>query len=245
MATKTGWHRYGTKLRHCHPVYTNKTKTWIRHFYQITRCQTSEVLLNCNTVAVQQTQVPSTALYPHSLAMRIVLLDITGRIRNVSWSTHTTFVTGCPRRWTDRDVLATSRLATSAYWILRGAVTQPPVEERTTATSVFVCVSVCPFASISPKLLVVCVGLTVVTNKPPVAINRIKLQIQGIAPRAARRYAPPRRWQRNTINAVCYLLHRFTDIPLRIGDAKRWTLWNRNLKLPQLSPFCQSVFRSM
>jgi len=98
--------------------------------------------------------------------MRIVLLDITGGIRNVSWSTHTTFVTGCPRRWTDRDVLATSRLATSAYWILRGAVTQPPVEERTTATSVYVCVSVCPFASVSPKLLVVCVGLTVVTDKP-------------------------------------------------------------------------------
>ena len=23
MAVKTGWHRYGTKLRHCHPVYTD------------------------------------------------------------------------------------------------------------------------------------------------------------------------------------------------------------------------------
>jgi len=22
MAAKTSWHRYGTKLRHCHPVYT-------------------------------------------------------------------------------------------------------------------------------------------------------------------------------------------------------------------------------
>jgi len=22
MAVKTSWHRYGTKLRHCHPVYT-------------------------------------------------------------------------------------------------------------------------------------------------------------------------------------------------------------------------------
>ena len=85
---------------------------------------------------------------------------------------------------------------------------------------VCLCVCMSVFASVSPKLLVVCVGLTVVTNKPPVAINRMKLQIQGIAPRAARRYSP-RRSQRNTINAVCYLLHRFTGIPLRIGDAKR------------------------
>ena len=23
MATKTSWHRYGTKLRHCHPMYTS------------------------------------------------------------------------------------------------------------------------------------------------------------------------------------------------------------------------------
>ena len=22
MAAKTSWHRYGTKLRHCHPTYT-------------------------------------------------------------------------------------------------------------------------------------------------------------------------------------------------------------------------------
>jgi len=43
--------------------------------------------------------------------------------------------------------------------------------------------------------------------------------------------------QRKTINTVCYLLHRFTDIPLRIRDAKRSTLRNRNLKL-----LCTSVF---
>ena len=26
MATKTSWHRYGTKLRHCHPMYYAKMK---------------------------------------------------------------------------------------------------------------------------------------------------------------------------------------------------------------------------
>ena len=27
MAAKTSWHRYGTRLRHCHPVYTNTLLT--------------------------------------------------------------------------------------------------------------------------------------------------------------------------------------------------------------------------
>ena len=30
MAAKTSWHRYGTKLRHCHPVYSTSTRLAIR-----------------------------------------------------------------------------------------------------------------------------------------------------------------------------------------------------------------------
>jgi len=26
MAAKTSWHRYGTKLRHCHPIYVYRTR---------------------------------------------------------------------------------------------------------------------------------------------------------------------------------------------------------------------------
>jgi len=26
MAAKINWHRYGTKLRHCHPMYTERDK---------------------------------------------------------------------------------------------------------------------------------------------------------------------------------------------------------------------------
>ena len=45
MAAKTSWHRYGTKLRHCHPMYkriyceriTDVCKLWCQslHFFQI------------------------------------------------------------------------------------------------------------------------------------------------------------------------------------------------------------------
>ena len=33
MAAKINWHRYGTKLRHCHPVYTASRNTiaYLRH----------------------------------------------------------------------------------------------------------------------------------------------------------------------------------------------------------------------
>jgi len=31
MAAKTSWHRYGTKLRHCHPMY-NKTVKMMHQF---------------------------------------------------------------------------------------------------------------------------------------------------------------------------------------------------------------------
>jgi len=66
MAAKTSWHRYGTKLRHCHRMYicfeTFATRFPFRH--------------------------------PPPSAMRIVLLDIEGRVRNVSESvTHSTDMT--------------------------------------------------------------------------------------------------------------------------------------------------------
>ena len=32
MAAKTNWHRYGTKLRHCHPVYS-LLQVWSRYIY--------------------------------------------------------------------------------------------------------------------------------------------------------------------------------------------------------------------
>jgi len=43
MAAKTSWHRYGTKLRHCHPMYTNgegdatDLHQLDRHFVGVTR----------------------------------------------------------------------------------------------------------------------------------------------------------------------------------------------------------------
>jgi len=29
MAVKMNWHRYETKLSHCHPMYTNQTWKWV------------------------------------------------------------------------------------------------------------------------------------------------------------------------------------------------------------------------
>ena len=34
MAAKTRWHRYGTKLRHCHPVYSELAcQTFVKQFW--------------------------------------------------------------------------------------------------------------------------------------------------------------------------------------------------------------------
>jgi len=43
MAAKTGWHRYGTKLRHCHPVYSDEF-TVSKQFARTTRfCSPNDI----------------------------------------------------------------------------------------------------------------------------------------------------------------------------------------------------------
>ena len=62
---------------------TNQSR---REFGIFARSVRVKLQLNCYAVAVPQKSVPPTPLYPPSSCIRIVLLDIKGGIRNVSWS---------------------------------------------------------------------------------------------------------------------------------------------------------------
>jgi len=93
MAAETSWHRYGTKLRHCHPMY------YRYDMYTDRRCRT-KIQLSSSTVSVFNNHVHIVVSFVQS---RLVLAQIV-EIARMSKEGYSCYVTAKTMRLNDKGV---------------------------------------------------------------------------------------------------------------------------------------------
>ena len=84
MASKTSWHRFGTKLRHCHPVYRRLRRILCEHHQRLVKARHDDAVCLMGVVELPATPLPLLLLLLLRMVMwmLLVLIDCTAGLND-------------------------------------------------------------------------------------------------------------------------------------------------------------------